>query len=112
MPGRRFIVTILLALAYFVAAYGDSLLFMMPSIGSGIPAVRKASGHHQEARRQNWTHRGHLPLVKFISFDQISAIPHVPAFRTFWTMHGPLKSAFNRDQHFGSPMCNRGPPGI
>jgi hypothetical protein len=111
MSKPRSIAVLLVAAAYWTAAYGNSLWFMVPSVGSGVPAVQRAAEQKREAPRPCWTPRRHLPLVKFLSFE------HFPRNAGERTSDGyrpgsrllPPVSPVSED-HPDSPSPSRAPP--
>jgi hypothetical protein len=111
MPPWKLIGIILLAVAYSSATYGIAPRAVVPAVGSGVPAIQKATGKHQEAPRPSWVPRRHLPLVKIYSFDQLLSIgrdlvsPH-----DLSGLHMlPQVSTFCEDDT-GSPSSVRAPP--
>ena len=111
MSHRRSITTIVLAVAYFAAAYGNSLRVMMPPVGSGVPAVQRATGQTKEAPRPSWTPRRHLPLVKSFSPEPLSTIAHELTYRCDHSeLNLPPQVSLFREEHFGSVSPGRAPP--
>ena len=111
MSHWRSIAIILLAVVYFSATYGNSVRVMIPPVGSGVPALQRATGHSEEAPRPNWTPRRHLPLVKVFSFDHLSTIGReVTSDRGCSRCHPLQRISFFREKHFGFPSPGRAPP--
>ena len=111
MSHWRSIALILLAVAYFLAAYGNSLRVMMAPVGSGVPAVQRATGHPKEAPHPNWTPRRHLPLVKIFSIDHLLTIGReLTSDRDCSRPYLLQTISFFCKEHFGSPSPGRAPP--
>lgn len=111
MSKRRSIAVLLVAAAYWTAAYGNTLWFMVPAVGSGIPAVQRAAGQKKEAPRPFWTSRRHLPLVKSLSFPHFPTNPGEPTSdpdRPGSHLLPPVSPAC--EGLFDSPSPSRAPP--
>jgi hypothetical protein len=111
MPNGRSISVVLLAALYLTAAFGNTLCFMVPPVGSGVPTVQGSAGQPKQTPRPHWTPRRHLPLVKFLVFDHHSANGDEQTHdRDRLETRVPPKASLYRQDHSISPSPGRAPP--